>query len=151
MKDQIETKREGTRTAQPVTAHPECVANLIALEPSFSYKNASNEDGSVPLEKTNHWKIFIWLCCLFCLFVVICFLFLFVCNWTTMPQALATIMLCETWLHNNLLCEFFRAQKKPLIRNFIVSGNLGSLPNILGAKAQQLLCVDIPVVSITNA
>ena len=39
-------------------------------------------------------------------------------NYTTMPRALATVMLCDTWLHNDTFCEFFRARKKPLLSQF---------------------------------
>ena len=39
------------------------------------------------------------------------------------PRALATIMPCDTWLHNYTFCTSSFAQKKPLIRNFIVSRN----------------------------
>ena len=51
---------------------------------------------------------------------------------------------------NVLRHEFFRARKKPLIRNFIVSGNglLGSLPTILGAKVQQSLPVIVHISAV---
>ena len=53
-----------------------------------------------------------------------------------MPRVLATKKLCDTsWSH--VLHEFFHAQKKPLIRNFIVSGSgiLGKLTMHFGCKS----------------
>ena len=58
-------------------------------------------------------------------------------NLTTMPRALATIMLCDTCLHNDTCTSSFAHRKKPLICNFMVSGNgiLGQLTNIFGYKS----------------
>ena len=54
----------------------------------------------------------------------------------------------------HILHKFFHAWKKPLIRNFIVFWNgilfLGSLPTILGAKAQQLLSVEWDILVNNN-
>ena len=54
--------------------------------------------------------------------------------------ALVTIMLCDTsWWH--ILQEFFRARKKPLRCNFIVSGNgiLGKLTKNFGCKSAVII------------
>ena len=71
----------------------------------------------------------------------------FACNWTTMPARLEPQYFGDTWWH--VTHEFFRGQKKPLIPNFVVSGNciLGKLTKILGAKAKahQSLSVDVLV------
>ena len=65
------------------------------------------------------------------------------------PWCFVTLKLIIT-VH--VLHEFFHIQKRPLIRNFIVSGNgiLGKLTKVLCAKAQQSLSVNIPVDTITR-
>ena len=67
-----------------------------------------------------------------------------------MPHSLATITLCNTWLHNDTFCttEFFCTQKKPLICNFLVPGNgiLGKLIKNCRCKSTTIITVDILVI-----
>ena len=72
----------------------------------------------------------------------------FVYDWTTMPRALATIMLCDTCLHRHVLHEFFRAGKKPYSRDFVVSGNgiLGKLTKNGQKSAGITICWYISVI-----
>ena len=66
-----------------------------------------------------------------------------------MLRAVVTMMLCDTWLILRLSTRGLRTRNVPLIRNVIVLkiGFLAGLPNVLGAKAQQSLSVDILVYS----
>ena len=61
-------------------------------------------------------------------------------NYTTLPCTLAMIMFCGTWLHTVMTRwgAWVLSHRKPLIRNFIVSGNgiLGKLTNNFGCKSR---------------
>ena len=67
-----------------------------------------------------------------------------VCNNTTMPRALATIMLCDTCVHNGTFCTSFFSHERSLlfvIVLFLEIVFLGSLQRNLSAKAQQSLYI----------
>ena len=65
-----------------------------------------------------------------------------------MPDVLATKMPCDTFLHNDTFrMSSFANEKSPffIILYFLEMAFLGSLPKMLGAKAQQSPSVDILV------